>query len=399
MSIADKLTLLINTKQDIKSAISEKGVEVTGGMTTYADAIRRIETGGWGSPFYVPVGLKFAWVRTSTSVIYDVPIFTLPKIILADGYKDGSYMFDGNKSLKSIDGIYSSNPSLVDCNHMFWHCKSLESILHLDTPKVTNMHSMFEECQSLISIPQLDTSNVTDMGRMFYNCKSLTSIPQLDTSNVTDMRNMFYYCESLTTIPQLDTSKVVDMNGMFWGCSSLTTIPHIYTTKVTNMSGMFAYCNSLITVPEMIPFEVTNTSQMFLNCINLKTIQSIYTYYVTDMRGMFFNCPKLESLPMLNCANAIDVANMFGTSDSHNTQPYPNLTDLGGFQFLSVSLSGLDGMPNLTVQSLMNVINNLYDFVGNGSTTTRTLTLGTTNLNKLTAEQKAVATNKGWVLK
>ena len=48
MSIADKLTLLINTKQDIKSAISEKGVEVTGGMTTYADAIRRIETGGGG---------------------------------------------------------------------------------------------------------------------------------------------------------------------------------------------------------------------------------------------------------------------------------------------------------------------------------------------------------------
>ena len=48
MSIADKLTSLINTKQDIKSAISEKGVEVTGGMTTYADAIRRIETGGGG---------------------------------------------------------------------------------------------------------------------------------------------------------------------------------------------------------------------------------------------------------------------------------------------------------------------------------------------------------------
>lgn len=399
MSIADKLTLLINTKQDIKSAISEKGVEVTGGMTTYADAIRRIENGGWGSPFYVPVGLKFAWFRASTSVIYDVPIFTLPKLILADGYKDGSYMFDGNESLKSIDGIYSSNPSLVDCSHMFWHCKSLESILHLDTPKVTNMRSMFEECQSLISIPQLDTSNVTDMGHMFYNCRSLTSIPQLDTSNVTDMRNMFYYCESLTSIPQLDTSKVVDMSGMFWGCSSLTTIPHIYTTKVTDMRGMFAYCNSLITVPEMVPFEVTNTSQMFLNCINLKTIQPIYTYYVTDMRGMFFNCPKLESLPMLNCANATDVANMFGTSDSHNTRPYPNLTDLGGFQYLKVSLSGLDGMPNLTVQSLMNVINNLYDFVGNGSTTTRTLTLGTTNLNKLTAEQKAVATNKGWVLK
>ena len=61
MSIADKLTLLINTKQDIKSAISEKGVEVTGGMTTYADAIRRIENGGGGDSFYVPVGLKFGY--------------------------------------------------------------------------------------------------------------------------------------------------------------------------------------------------------------------------------------------------------------------------------------------------------------------------------------------------
>ena len=398
MSIADKLTLLINTKQDIKSAISEKGVEVAGGMTTYADAIRGIETGGWGSPFYVPVGLKFAWVRYSVGHIYDVPIFTLPKIILADGYKDGTYMFEGNESLTSINGIYSSNPSLVDCSYMFWHCKSLTSILHLDTPKVTNMHGMFEECQSLISIPQMDTSKVTDMGHMFYNCRSLTTIPQMDTSNVTNMKNIFYYCESLTSIPQLDTSKVVDMSGMFWGCISLTTIPKIYTTKVTNMSSMFYGCTSLTTVPQMVPFEVTNTSNMFFGCTNLKTIQSIYTYYVTDMRGMFFNCPKLESLPMLNCAKATDVTNMFGTSDSHNTQPYPNLTDLGGFEFLSVSLSGLDGMPNLTVQSLMNVINNLYDFVGNGSTTTRTLTLGTTNLNKLTAEQKAIATNKGWVL-
>ena len=54
--------------------------------------------------------------------------------------------------------------------------------------------------------------------------------------------------------------------------------------------------------------------------------------------------------------------------------------------------------PTLTVQSLMNVINILYDCRANGETTTRTVTLGTTNLNKLTDEQKAVATNKGWDL-
>ena len=36
--------------------------------------------------------------------------------------------------------------------------------------------------------------------------------------------------------------------------------------------------------------------------------------------------------------------------------------------------------------------------LANRSSISPTLTLGTTNLNKLTDEQKAVATNKGWSL-
>ena len=45
MSIADKLQELINSKADMKSAIAEKGVEVEGGLTTYAAAIRKIQQG------------------------------------------------------------------------------------------------------------------------------------------------------------------------------------------------------------------------------------------------------------------------------------------------------------------------------------------------------------------
>ena len=124
MSIADKLTLLINTKQDIKSAISEKGVEVTGGMTTYADAIRRIESGGGGGgdSIYVPVGLKFAYKYPPNSDTYNIPKFTLPKLILADGYTDGTYMFDGNESLTSINGIYSSNSSSFKTYFLVFPC-------------------------------------------------------------------------------------------------------------------------------------------------------------------------------------------------------------------------------------------------------------------------------------
>ena len=302
MSIADKLTLLINTKQDIKSAISEKGVEVTGGMTTYADAIRRIETGGGGGggnndPIYVPIGLKFRYGTSDNS--YYVPYYTLPKIILARNYTDGSYMFQRDKSLTSINVIYSSNPSLTDCSYMFANCESLESIPLFDTSNVTTMSHMFEKCKSLTTIPQLDTSNVTSMWYTFEDCTSLTTIPQLDTSNVTKMTYTFSRCSSLKSLPELDFRNITNADYMF-GDSNLTT-----------------------------------------------------------------------------------------------------LTDLGGFRDLQVSLFNcLNYLPNLTVQSIMNVINKTVGFLGGGDyPVKRYLELGTTNLNKLTAKQKAVATNKGWVLK
>ena len=54
--------------------------------------------------------------------------------------------------------------------------------------------------------------------------------------------------------------------------------------------------------------------------------------------------------------------------------------------------------PKLTVDSLMVVINSLYDYVGNNDETTQTCTMGEVNLAKLTEEQIAVATSKGWIL-
>ena len=156
---------------------------------------------------------------------------------------------------------------------------------------------------------------------------------------------MFYNCTSLTSIPQLDTSKVTNMSSMFSNCSSLTSIPQLDTSNVTNMYNMFYYCTSL------------------------------------------------TSIPLLDCSSINKTQTPFGYSSLNK------LTDLGGFKDLKVSWSSnfLDRVPNATVESLMNVINNLYDLTANGLSG-KTLNFGTTNLNKLTDEQKAVAVNKGWTL-
>ena len=215
-------------------------------------------------------------------------------------------------------------------------------------PERTSARDYFNDNTELVYCPKIDTSKVTGMERMFYACSSLTSIPQLDTSKVTNMRYMFYNCASLKTIPLLDTSNVTDMVYMFSICKSLTSIPQLVTSNVTNMSSMF------------------------------------------------YGCFKLESLPLLDTSNVTNINTIFGYSS------IITLTDLGGFKNLKIDWNdngGLYRLPNLTYQSIMNVINNLYDFRGNGdSTTTRTLQIHSNAMAMLTDEDKALATGKGWTL-
>ena len=135
----------------------------------------------------------------------------------------------------------------------------------------------------------------------------------------------------------MDTSKVSDMYYMFLGCNSLTTIPGMDTSNVTEMDGMFQLCRSLTTVPEMNTSRVTNMNSMFSACYSL--------------------------------------------------------TELGGLVGLKVSLD-LSSCSKLTHESLLNVINKATDV----TTSPATLTLGSTNLAKLSDAEKGIATSKGWTL-
>ena len=210
-----------------------------------------------------------------------------------------------------------------------------ELIAYNDTSNVTNMQSMFYGCSKLTTIPPLDRSKVTNMYGTFYGCSSLTSIPQLDTSKVTYMNSMFSGCSKLTTIPQLDTSKVTNMGSMFNGCSSLTSIPQLDTSNVISMDSMFKQCSKLTTIPQFDISKVNFLNAMFQGCSNLKSI------LMTGMKTSF----------------DISASTKFETSD------------------------------------LVTILNNLATV-----TSTKTLTMGATNLAKLTDEEKAIATNKGWTL-
>lgn len=80
---------------------------------------------------------------------------------------------------------------------------------------------------------------------------------------------------------------------------------------------------------------------------------------VTSMSGMFSNCNSLKSILMT------------GMKES-----------------FSISAS-----TEFEESDLVTILNNLATV-----TSTKTLTMGSTNLAKLTDDEKAIATNKGWTL-
>lgn len=132
-----------------------------------------------------------------------------------------------------------------------------------------------------------------------------------------------------------DTENVDNFTEMFYNCGILTTIPLLDTSQVLFMTNTFTYCYELISIPKL---DVSK---------------------VVGMDGAFRACSKLEQIHMTGMKASFDI---------HYSTKF-------------------------TREALVEILNNLATV-----TSTKTLTMGSTNLAKLTDEDKSIATNKGWTL-
>ena len=166
-------------------------------------------------------------------------------------------------------------------------------------------------------------------------------------------------------------------------------------------SGDYNYSginNSIRQIP-LLSFKGTSAYNAFYKCGYLTSLPQLDTSNITNMTGMCDSCGRLLSIPLLDASKVTAVENM--------TRYCRSLTDLGGFKNLGQAYStttsanfyvytvSLSDSTKLTHDSLMNVINNLYDIASKGVKTQK-LVLGSTNLAKLTAEEIQIATDKGF---
>ena len=339
MSIENKLTYLNGTKDAIKQAIIGKGVSVTEADTfrSYATKIGQIQSGGSGG---------------------DCPQGVLD---LSDGV---SNTFTFANEFKGV--ILPSNmDNVTNMYRCFYNCNFIKEITLPELPNVTNMSSCFYNCSSLTSIT-LPSSlpSVTNMANCFYFCSSLTSITLPELPNVTNIDYYFYYCSSLTSITLPELPKVTNMSHVFQSCNSLTSITlPTSLPKVTDIDYCFYGCSSLTSITLLDLPSVTNIDYCFYGCSSLTSITLPELPKVTNMYGCFSSCSSLQSFVIGNIN--------------------PNITTLTNW--------GISTCTLLTVDSLVNIMNALPTIAY-----TRICTIGTTNLSKLSPEQLAIATNKGW---
>ena len=255
---------------------------------------------------------------------------------------DGYNSVDVNLQLGAITNLYDlrfkdgiTNINTTEYNSVIW----------------TAMENLFKDCVNLTSLNLSGwvTRMAVNMSGMFNGCVNLESLnlSGWNTSKVTDMLNMFHRCEKLKTldVSHFDTSKVTDMRQMFKDCQALTSL-------------------------DLSHFDVSNVTlvnQIFNNCYSLKSlnISNWIMSKVTDMFGMFYGCVELETIVC------------------------------DGLQLPDINMSDiyLNSCSKLTVDSIVGLLNSLPQSTHNYS-----FQIGQTNIDKLSEEQKAIATNKNWRL-
>ena len=192
---------------------------------------------------------------------------------------------------------------------------------------------------SIVSTKKFLYENAILIGSWYKSSKSCFILYEGDftnynTDSITDCTYMFYSCSSLTSVSLGDLSSCTSCSFMFYSCSSLTSVSLGDLSSCTSCSSMFQACSSLTSV-------------------SLGDLSSC-----TSCNSMFNSCSKLKSLKLNGLKVDFDI--------SASTQ--------------------------FTANDLVILFNSL------GTTSSGTITMGSTNLKKLTSAQKAIATNKGWSL-
>lgn len=344
-TISENLQTLATAKANIKSAIEGKGQDLTDvPFTQYGEKISAIQSGGGTD--------RLQWkCDNMKSLAYEFQYYTGTDLSILEGLNtsqvtDISYMCSGCNNITEIPAIDTSN--VENMSFAFSNNSKVTDFSWLNTENITNLYNTFAGCSSLKSL-EVDTSKVTNMGATFSG-SGITSL-NLDLSNCTSATQM---CQNtpIKTLTLSNTGLIKDFSSFCYRADDLGEISPLDLSSCTNFGSAFYMdtfgSHPLKEVHISNSGKVTNFSASFRNCSNLETIETIDLYsHTSGLSNMVQGCNNLTNLTVKNVR----------------------------MSQLTINVS------NLTVDSLVNTIKELWDY--STSTSTYRLVMATTNLAKL----------------
>lgn len=388
---SDKIKIQSVAEQALRTIINKVNQDVEieyGTFTPFEQRFTALTTGG-----YVECSCTLAVsdcnyetgsvLRNGKVTITENGTTTVVPTAGVDGFKQVEVTTDVHEIFYDVDGMKYQGSYISEFPDNFRLGPRYDHYFMEIEGVTSGTSSMFKNCIYLTKVPSFDTSNCSDFSYMFQGANRLIEVPSLDLSNATHTYNMFNGCYLITDV-ELDMPKVYEASNMFQGCSNLKHVKLNTTSALQYGTYLFSNCRSLESIE---PFTnlISNWNYAFSGCTSLKSLEN-HKIMVNYGNYMFRNCQSLETLPLIWCYSTYKY-NLTGMFEGCT-----NLVNFGGFSGVKVQFD-LSPCTKLSHESLLNVINNLENV-----TSSTTLTLGTTNLAKLTDEEKAIATGKGWTL-
>lgn len=327
------------------------------------------------------------------------------------GYDEGVASVNSIKTLIETRGnVVSLFNGLQTDNNETVDQKIARLLNYSDTENISNFNSMLTGCKATI-IPSFDTHNAESFANFFGGGNNtIVNAGTLKTYNATNLSSLCTNCENLKSI-YIDNNENISYNlyRAFYGCKQLNNLTFKNTPKVNSdidafdyiffnaylRGGTFPYIDTSAVEMFSYSFAADNNKQTFV-------MQSIPLYDLSGASAAnglrnIFDYRKIYEIPNLVLPDMNESRwNEYFSSKSGTYYFFKGNNALGKLGFTNIRYKlDISVSTAFTRDTLNEIIGNLVDLTGS---TAKTLTMGATNMAKLTAEDIAVATDKNWTV-
>ena len=222
------------------------------------------------------------------------------------------------------------------------------------------------ESSALVSL-EFQYDSVTEP--IFGDCPNLKYIPNFNTVGLGDYCS-FGGCSSLINLPEIDYSVFSDFTEAFRDCTSITSTPPIVLTGTPSMLDCFRGC--IILYKANIIGTPSSILRMFFGCVNLLEV------------------PPMD-LSFSEATGTFETANF---SFDYHTSKFKAFGMKNTLVFNGYDVFPVGNNQRFSRTTLIELMTNL----GLANAGAKLRISGCIGFNSLTNSDKAIATNKGWII-